>query len=112
MARSASHNALHSSSIYFQHCIIMVADIANGLHVHLFHMHTDVVALKGGYFTGAANMTDILQRDLLCSGSEANLLSCMEYGSGTRDCPADHSEDAGVKCNGNTIQTLNNAHQP
>ena len=24
----------------------------------------------------------------------------MEYTSGTRDCPADHSEDAGVKCNG------------
>ena len=81
----------------------MVADIANGLHVHSFHTHSDVVAQKGGYFTGAADMTDILQRDLLCSGSEANLLSCMEYGSGTRDCPADHSEDAGVQCNGNTI---------
>ena len=60
----------------------------------------DVVALKGGYFSSASGSIDILQRDLLCNGTEANLLQCSEYGSGVRDCPADHSEDAGVKCNG------------
>ena len=43
---------------------------------------------------------DILQRDLLCTGSESNLLECSQYSGGTRDCPSDHSEDAGVKCNG------------
>ena len=59
-----------------------------------------MVSLKGGNFTSAGNSTDILQRDLLCDGTEANLLECTVYGSGTRDCPADHSEDAGVMCNG------------
>ena len=45
---------------------------------------------------------DIFQRDLLCDGSEDNLLNClyMQYETGARDCPMDHSEDAGVKCNG------------
>ena len=69
-------------------------------HILPFFPHSDVVALKGGFFTSASSGTDILQRDLLCSGSEENLLECTEYGSGTRDCPADHTEDAGVKCNG------------
>ena len=56
--------------------------------------------VKGGYFAAAGNSTGILQRDLLCNGSEATLLECTQSTSGTRDCPADHSEDAGVKCNG------------
>ena len=61
---------------------------------------TDVVALKGGYFSSANDSTDIFQRDLLCNGTEDNLLQCSEYSSGVRDCPTDHSEDAGIKCNG------------
>ena len=56
--------------------------------------------VKGGYFAAAGNSTGILQRDLLCNGSEATLLECTQSTSGTRDCPADHSEDAGIKCNG------------
>ena len=61
----------------------------------------DVVALKRSNFTIAnSTVTDILQSDLLCSGTEENLLECMEYTSGTRNCPDDHTEDAGVKCNG------------
>ena len=63
-------------------------------------LFADIVVLKGGYFTAANATTGILQRDLLCDGSEANLLECTQYTSGTRDCPPDHSEDAGVKCNG------------
>ena len=47
-----------------------------------------------------STVTDIFQRDLLCSGNEASLLECRDYEKGTRDCPSDHSEDAGVKCNG------------
>ena len=58
------------------------------------------MSVKGGYFAAAGNSTGILQRDLLCNGSEATLLECTQSTSGTRDCPADHSEDAGVKCNG------------
>ena len=60
----------------------------------------DIVALKGGLFTSANDSTNILQRDLLCNGTETNLLSCKEYDSGVRDCPTDHTEDAAVKCNG------------
>ena len=69
-------------------------------------LFADIVALKGGYFTAANATTGILQRDLLCDGSEANLLKCEEYPSGTRDCPADHSEDAGVKCNGMDVGSM------
>ena len=56
--------------------------------------------MKGGHFASASEGIDILQRDLLCSGNESSLLECVQYTSGTRDCPADHSEDAAVKCNG------------
>ena len=61
------------------------------------------MSVEGGYFAAAGNSTGILQRDLLCNGSEATLLECTQSTSGTRDCPADHSEDAGVKCNGTGI---------
>lgn len=64
---------------------------------------TDVVALKGSYFNTSDsnfNVTDIFQQDLLCTGHEDNLLECMNNGIGTHMCPPDHSEDAGVKCNG------------
>ena len=66
---------------------------------------TDVVALKGGYFEVASYSVDIFQRDLLCTGVEDNLLNCTEYILGMRNCPADHSEDAGVKCNGKMNDT-------
>ena len=59
-----------------------------------------MVALKESYFSGVDNNTDIFQGDLLCRGSESNLLMCTQYASGTRECPADHSEDAAIKCNG------------
>ena len=62
------------------------------------------MSVKGAYFAAAGNSTGILQRDLLCNGSEATLLECTQSTSGTRDCPADHSEDAGVKCSGRCDQ--------
>ena len=64
---------------------------------------TDVLALKGSYFNASnstLNVTDIFQTDLLCTGNEDNLLKCNNNGIGTHMCPEDHSEDAGVKCNG------------
>ena len=76
-------------------------------------LHADVVALKGSFFTVEnTTVTDIFQRDLLCNGNEENLLSCpfMQYETGARDCPMDHSEDAGVKCNGKCNK--NNVHSP
>ena len=56
--------------------------------------------MKGGHFARASEGIEVFQRDLLCSGNESNLLECVEYTSGTRDCPADHSEDAAIKCDG------------
>ena len=52
------------------------------------------------------NVTDIFQTDLLCTGHEDNLLKCSNNGIGTHMCPEDHSEDAGVKCNGNLPNPL------
>lgn len=46
------------------------------------------------------NVTGIFQKDLLCNGRETKLLECENNGMGTHLCPKDHSEDAGVKCNG------------
>ena len=70
-------------------------------HTHVdCHTHADVVPLKGGTFPSAPTATDILQHDLLCSGSEDNILNCSLFASGRRDCPLDHTEDAAVKCDG------------
>lgn len=41
----------------------------------------------------------ILLDDVICSGSEANLLECTHRGLFDHDCT--HSEDAGVRCQGN-----------
>ena len=74
------------------------------MHFNFFAvLCADIVSVKGGYFAAAGISTGILQRDLLCDGSEATLLECIQSTSGTRDCPADHSEDAGVKCSGTGI---------
>ena len=58
-----------------------------------------MVALKRSNFSEVDNSTAIYQGDLLCTGSESNLSECNLYENGERDCQ-DHSEDAGVRCNG------------
>lgn len=73
------------------------------MHLKILLLHSDVVPVKGGYFPSASNGTGIFQGDLLCNGTEDNLLNCTVYESGTHDCPADHSEDAGIICNGRFI---------
>ena len=73
------------------------------MYINLNPLHSDVVAVKGSFFTVEnTTVTSIFQRDLLCRGNEDSLLNCpyMMYEEGARDCPLDHSEDAGVKCNG------------
>ena len=48
-------------------------------------------------FYGMGN-GDILLDDVLCRGNERNLLQCGRDSRGEKSC--NHTEDAGVKCNG------------
>ena len=65
------------------------------------------VPVRQGFFDSPSDVP-ILLDDLLCSGDEENLLSCprmfrngsglVERELGDSDC--EHSEDAGVRCDG------------
>ena len=61
-----------------------------------------MAAVKGSQFPVVnSSVTEIYQRALLCTGNEETLIDCSSYEDGIgRMCPIDHSEDAGVKCNG------------
>ena len=55
------------------------------------------VPVRNGLY-GEGN-SSILLDDLVCTGSEDSLLDCVNIGDiGFHDC--DHSEDAGVRCEG------------
>ena len=55
------------------------------------------VPLKQAFFGGSPSRPIHLD-NVRCSGSETSLLSCAANPVGVNNC--DHSEDAGVKCNG------------
>ena len=59
-----------------------------------------MVPFKESSYEGVDSNRGIFQGDLQCDGSESNLLECTQYTGGTRNCAADHSEDAAVMCNG------------
>ena len=61
-------------------------------------MCTDSVPLGGAYFgMGTGN---ILLDNVRCSGRESSLLECNANPIGQPDGSCDHSEDAGVRCQG------------
>lgn len=61
---------------------------------------SDAVPVKGAFFGQGSG--SILLDDLTCTGMEQTLLNCTNRGGNrpllSSDC--DHSEDAGVKCQG------------
>ena len=61
-----------------------------------FSKRTDSVALHGGYFGRGSG--DIFLDNLQCSGTEPSLLDCDANPIGQHNC--DHSDDAGVRCEG------------
>ena len=60
----------------------------------------EVVPLKQA-FLGGSTYRPIYLDDVGCNGFETSLLSCAANPMGMNDC--DHSEDAGVKCNGTDL---------
>lgn len=55
--------------------------------------------MRGPVFGESDSSLRILLDDLQCNGNEVSLLDCI--GNFTNDC--DHSEDAGVRCEGTYI---------
>ena len=56
----------------------------------------DAVPLRGAYFGSGSG--DILLDNVVCQGTESSLLECNTNPIGLHNC--DHSEDAGVRCEG------------
>ena len=54
------------------------------------------VALGGAFFGSGSG--DILLDNVVCRGTESSLLECNTNPTGQHNC--DHSEDAGVRCEG------------
>ena len=58
---------------------------------------TDAVPLKLGYFGGSPSRSIHLD-NVECDGTESSLLECQSNPIDVHNC--DHSEDAGVRCQG------------
>ena len=56
----------------------------------------DAIPLRGAYFGSGSG--DILLDNVICRGTESSLLECNTNPVGRHNC--DHSEDAGVRCEG------------
>jgi len=61
-----------------------------------FNRSEDAVPLRGAYFGRGSG--SILLDNVVCSGTESSLLQCSTNPIGQHNC--DHSEDAGVRCEG------------
>ena len=59
----------------------------------------DAVPLRGAFFGRGSR--PILLDNVVCQGDESSLLECQSNPIGNHNC--DHSEDAGVRCEGMAI---------
>ena len=64
---------------------------------------TDAVPLKLGYFGGSPSRSIHLD-NVECDGTESSLLECQSNPIDVHNC--DHSEDAGVRCEGTLVSKL------
>ncbi len=66
---------------------------------YVFHLRGNAVkAYRGGHFPSGDTATPIVMSDVECDCWDENLDECFAYNYGVISC--DHSEDAGVSCNG------------
>ena len=71
-------------------------------HYNIFLSMSDIgsVPLDKAYFGGALDLPIWLD-DVTCRGTEMLITDCTTSGIGQHNCAPDHSEDAGVRCEGN-----------
>ena len=82
-------------------------DILVSLILSIFTLHTEIffffllldsLPLHGAFFGSGSG--PIFLDNVICRGTESSLLQCRTNPIGQHNC--DHSEDAGVRCNGIT----------
>ena len=76
------------------HCVSVSASMT---------LSVDAVPLRGAYFGSGSG--DIFLDNVVCRGTESSLLECTTNSIGQHNC--DHSEDAGVRCEGHFLKIHN-----
>ena len=72
----------------------------NQLHYEEFSLFVDPLPLRGAFFGSGSG--PILLDNVVCRGTEPSLLQCNTNPVSENNC--DHSEDAGVRCEGSSLQ--------
>ena len=67
-----------------------------------FSFYNAIPVRRAFYGQGPVNASIVLD-NVVCSGSEASLLDCQHNGPNSDSNNCDHSEDAGVRCEGNLL---------
>ena len=80
---------------WFRFCMFITSLNASASNA----VSVDAIPLRGADFGGGSG--DILLDNVVCRGTESSLLECRINPIGQHNC--DHSEDAGVRCEGTCI---------
>ena len=87
---SIGNQTLSDNFVYAESCYNVYVIVC------LLFFFVGSVALGGAYFGSGSG--DILLDNVVCRGTESSLLECNTNPIGQHNC--DHSEDAGVRCEG------------